>query len=54
MNAFKYKVFQILERSFLGNFHRIIQRQNIYNSIILIIKTKKLVCQCVSPIKLII
>jgi len=52
MNTFKYKVFQILERSFLGNFHQIIQSQNIYNFIILIVKTKKSVCQCVSPIYL--
>jgi hypothetical protein len=50
MKAFKYKAFQILEPSFSSHFHRIIHEQNIYNSMIFILKTKKSVCQCVSPI----
>jgi hypothetical protein len=49
MKAFKYNTFQILEPSFLGNFHRILHELNIYNFMIFIVKTKKSVCQCVSP-----
>jgi len=47
--SFKYKVLQILDESFSGDFYKFGCWQNIYKFMIFIVKTKILVCQCVSP-----
>ncbi len=48
MINFKDKALQILDESFLVNFDRL-SRWYFYNPMIFIMKTKKLVCQGVSP-----